>query len=104
MYLGTEKIDPLHLEPSEKTAEEILGIRFEMDCVEEADSFIFRSIEPFCRRITKVLILNKKKLEDVITKQMVIKPLQDVHCVSCGWSKGKRNAKYCENCGQRLRE
>ena len=108
MYLGDKKIDPLLLEPSDKTPDVILfneaEARLTLQVTEETDRFIFKSIEPFCREVVKVAKIEKKKLEDIITKQMIVKPLQDIHCVSCGWSRGKRNAIFCEHCGQRLRE
>ena len=107
MYLGNEKIDPLQLGPSDKTINDLtykVEASMILQCAEEIDQFIFKSIEPYCGKVVGIATIEKKKLEDVITKQMVIKPLQDIHCVSCGWSRGKRNAIFCEHCGQRLRE
>lgn len=108
MYLGNEKIDPLVLEPSDKTPDVILGYEAEASLIlqvtEETDRFIFKSIEPFCREVAKVAEIDKKKLEDVIKKQMVTKPLYHGRCQSCGWNYCLPGAVFCEHCGQRLRE
>ena len=70
---------------------------------EEQDYFIFETIQPWCQEITGRQIIEKKTLEEVITKQMNVMPRIDGRCMRCGWEKGQPAAVFCEHCGQRLR-
>ena len=79
-----------------------LSSQIYLQAAEDLDNFIFKTISPFVENITGCVI-EKKRLEEVILKEMSVVPLEEGKCMRCGWSKGKRAANYCEHCGQRLR-
>jgi hypothetical protein len=69
-------------------------------CAEDIENFVAESIiKALPDDVTKVLLIDKKKLAEIFEKQMPIEICMS-HCqcgeiIDKGW-------KYCPNCGQRL--
>ena len=79
--------------------------------IEETDEFIFRTISPFCERITEMRI-SKAELTAALMKQKARKPIREQWRSACpvcratlfaGEFDGKEfENHYCPRCGQKI--
>lgn len=79
--------------------------------VEETDNFVFRTIAPYCERITETKI-SKAELTDALMKQKARKPIREPWRSVCPVCRGTLFAgnydgksfenHYCPRCGQKI--